>query len=321
MDLVQVKSDRAPVMAVMAFMVPALAIVTAGTSAPAAGISNTPGSTFQDCETCPQLVVVPPGYFEMGFDGGEEGRYEGPVRKVTIDYAFALGRTEVTQAQYRQFVEATGHQTTTGCAFWDGKKWDHAPETDWRNPGYGRPPADNEPVACVTWIDAAAYVNWLAKKTGQPYRLPSEAEWEFAVRAGTTGEYTWGNVAEDGCRVANIYDRSATEKRPYEPVACADGFQGVSPVASFAPNPFGLYDMTGNVWEWVQDCYMMPIPPQPIDGRPLEVAGPCDRRVVKGGGWSSSLFWQRPTFRGRDPEGRISSIFGLRVARDLVADK
>lgn len=282
---------------------------------------DTPRIAFQDCATCPRMVVVPPGSFAMGFDGGEEGRYEGPVRAVAIDYEFALGRTEVTQAQFRRFVEATGHQTATGCAIWNGEKWHHTPGKDWRDPGYGRAPEDGEPVVCLTWTDAAAYVGWLAETTGLPYRLPTEAEWEYAARAGTTGEYSWGEVAENGCRFANIYDRSATERRPYQRVNCDDRFEGVAPVASLDPNPFGLYDMTGNVWEWVQDCYVVPIPPRPTDGSPVQVEGPCDRRVTKGGGWSSSLFWQRPTFRGRDPENRISSIFGFRVARDLSADK
>ncbi len=286
-----------------------------------AELSLSTGAVFQECDDCPEMVIVPPGRFTMGFDGGlNEERYEGPVREVTIDYAFALGRYEVTQAQYATFVEATGHVSGTGCAIWDGETWNHMDGKDWRDPGYGRPPALQEPVACVTWYDVKAYVDWIAAVTGQPYRLPSEAEWEYASRAGLTGPYTWGDDPNGGCRFANHYDQSgATKPRPYDAVECDDGFVEVAPVGSLEPNGFGLYDMTGNVWEWVQDCYRMPIPAEPTDGSPLEVEGECDRRAVKGGAWSSSLFWQRPTFRGRDPLDRISHIFGVRIARDLKA--
>lgn len=299
-----------------------LATLALSATASAADVDVSSGAVFQDCADCPEMVVIPSGSFVMGFFGGlHEARYEGPERLVTIDYSYALGRTEVTQAQFREFMEETGHQSIQGCAIWNGEEWHHTPGTDWRDPGYGRPPADDEPVACVTWTDAAAYADWMAEKTGQPYRLPTEAEWEHAARAGTTGTYTWGDDPDGGCDVANIYDQSARDpNRPYEPVGCNDGFPTVAPVGSLKPNPFGLYDMTGNVWEWTQDCYIMPIPLQPTDGSAVYVPDNCDRRAVKGGGWSSEVFWQRPTFRGRDPEDRISHIFGLRLARDLTVE-
>jgi formylglycine-generating enzyme required for sulfatase activity len=266
------------------------------------------------------MVVVPPGKFMMGFDGGLEERYEGPVREVTIDYSFALGRYEVTQAEFATFIAESGHKTSTDCAVWNGESYFHTPGADWLDPGYGRPPAPDEPVTCVTWYDVKAYTEWYAEKTGQPYRLPSEAEWEYSARAGTTGTYTWGDDPDGGCEVANHYDKSAPdENRPFERVDCDDGFPILAPVGSLAPNAFGLYDMTGNVWEWVQDCYRMPVPLEPVDGSPLEVPGTCDRRAVKGGSWASSVFWQRPTFRGRDPLDRISHVFGFRLARDLSA--
>jgi len=286
----------------------------------AAEVSLESGAVFKDCADCPDMVVVPPGSFKMGFDGGEPERYEGPVRDVTIDYAFALGRVEVTQAEYAAFVAATRHVSGTACAIWNGETWHHTPGKDWRDPGYGRDPAANEPVACVTWLDVKAYTEWFAKQIGQPYRLPSEAEWEYAARAGTTGTYTWGDDPNGGCAVANHYDQSGASLGLYAtPVECDDGFVGVAPVGSLAPNSFGLYDMIGNVWEWVEDCYRMPVPLEPADGSPLQVEGVCDRRAVKGGAWSSSVFWQRPTFRGRDPVDRISYLFGFRLARDLTA--
>ena len=295
-------------------------MILVGGWAHAGDVSLNPGAIFQDCPDCPEMVIVPSGRFRMGFDGGIEDRYEGPERDVSIDYPFALGRVEVTQAQYAAFVAATGHVSGTGCAIWNGEEWYHTPGADWRDPGYGRPPAANEPVVCVTWHDVKAYTAWLAEKTEQPYRLPSEAEWEYAARAGTTGTYAWGDDDDGGCDVANYYDQSGIDpKIPHIPVECDDGFAGVAPVGSLAPNAFGLYDTIGNVWEWVEDCYVMPIPTTPTDGSPVQVAD-CERRAVKGGGWSSNLFWQRPTFRGRDPMERISHMFGFRLARDLVAE-
>ena len=287
----------------------------------AADVSMNDGAVFKDCADCPEMVVIPPGDFVMGYDGGvNDERYEGPVRDVSIGYAFALGRVEVTQAQYAEFVQSTGHVSGTGCAIWNGETWYHTPGADWRDPGYGRPPAGNEPVACVTWRDVYAYTLWLTAKTGQPYRLATEAEWEYAARAGVTGTYAWGDDPDGGCAVANHYDQAGKDPNiPHVPVNCDDGFAGVAPVGSMEPNAFGLYDMIGNVWEWVADCYIMPIPDEPTDGSAVQKPGLCDRRAVKGGAWSSALSWQRPTFRGRDPEDRISHIFGFRVARDLTS--
>lgn len=281
-----------------------------------------PGQTFQDCADCPEMVVVPPGDFAMGRDGGiNEERYEGPVRQVSIGYSFAVGRLEITNAQYRQFIDDSGHESAADCWSWTGETWAPTPGSSWKDHGYGEPPKDNEPVACVDWDDAKAYVAWLAAKTGKPYRLLTEAEWEYAARAGRPETlYAWGDDETEGCREANFYDEAGATSdipRPAPNVACNDGFVGPSPVGSLAPNPFGLHDMTGNVWEWVEDCYAMPYPATaPTDGSAQTTEG-CDRKSVRGGAWSSAITWQVPTFRGRDPVDRISHIFGLRVARDL----
>jgi formylglycine-generating enzyme required for sulfatase activity len=268
------------------------------------------------------MVVVPPGEFDMGFDGGEPERYEGPVRRVRIAYSFAVGRTEVTNAQYRRFVEASGHATTdAGCDIPPpGQRAPvPVPGTTWRDPGYGRPIRDDEPVACVRWSDAMAYVNWLAGVTGQRYRLLTEAEWEYAARAGTTGRHVWGEDVAAACRQANIYDQSASRATPQgdkRAAPCDDGFPGVAPVGSLAANAFGLHDMIGNVWEWIEDCYEMPYSATPADGS-AQLARGCNRRGSRGGGWRSDYARQTPTFRGRDPESLNSQIFGFRVARDL----
>jgi formylglycine-generating enzyme required for sulfatase activity len=279
-----------------------------------------PGATFKDCPTCPEMVVIPPGRLTMGFEGGEPERFEGPVRQVAIGTSFAAGKYEVTNAQYRAFADETKRPTTGNCNVFDGKTTSPVKDGTWRDPQYGRPIKDNEPVVCVTWTDAKAYVDWLAKKTGKPYRLLTEAEWEYIARAGTIGTYAWGEDPAGGCAVANIYDRRGEKenKRPVEAVPCDDGFGGVAPVGSLKANAFGLHDIIGNVWEWTQDCYVMPYAAAPLDGSAYEKQGAaCDRRAVRGGSWSSALFRQRPTWRGRDPEDRISQLFGLRVAMDL----
>lgn len=276
---------------------------------------------FRDCPDCPAMVVIPPGKFRMGFDGGEPERYEGPVRDMRIARKFALGKFEVTNGEYRRFVTATGHVSGKGCfALRDGT-YQKLPGTDWSDPGYQRPIRDDEPVACVDWNDAKAYAAWLAAKTGQRYRLASEAEWEYAARANRdTGRFLWGTRTEEACREANVFDTSgakALADRRIDVAPCDDGHAGVAPVGSRAPNPFGLYDMIGNVWEWVEDCYAMPHPADaPTDGSPQLKTG-CDRRGSKGGSWVTTLTRQTPTFRGRDPATLTSQIFGFRIARDL----
>jgi len=289
----------------------------------AGGKARAAGTRFRDCPDCPEVVVVPPGEFDMGFDGGEPERYEGPVHHVRIGYSFAVGRTEVTNAQYRRFIEASGHATTdAGCDIPPpGQRAPvQVPGTSWRDPGYGRPIRDDEPVACVRWSDAQAYVNWLAGVTGQRYRLLTEAEWEYAARAGATGRHVWGEDVAAACRQANIYDQSASRATPQgdkRAASCDDGFPAVAPVGQLAPNAFGLHDMIGNVWEWVEDCYEMPYSAAtPVDGS-AQLARGCNRRGSRGGGWRSDYSRQVATFRGRDPESLTSQIFGFRVARDL----
>lgn len=217
----------------------ALRLVLAGVfmmvSACAVVPQRTAGAVFQDCPECPQMVVVPPGEFDNGeAEGAEAGRFEGPVRRVRIDYSYAVGRFELINAQYRKFVEATGHATAgTGCNVVAQGKLIAMPGSSWADPSYGRPIADNEPVACIRWSDALAYVSWLSGRTGKRYRLMTEAEWEYAARAGTQGRFTW-NTADmrAACRVANVHDRAGArgpEKLPFPPVDCDDGHVGLAP--------------------------------------------------------------------------------------------
>jgi formylglycine-generating enzyme required for sulfatase activity len=277
------------------------------------------GNSFKDCPDCPEMIVIPGGSFDMGREGGteDENRYQGPVRKVTIGYRFAVGRTEITNGQYAAFVKATGHKNETPCNTWtpEARRVVPTASVSWSSPGY--PYLPNQPVACVSWTDAKAYLAWLSQKTGVTYRLLSEAEWEYAARAGTKGLYIWGDDETKACQFANVFDQSTNDpSRPFQPVPCNDGFPKAAPVAQLKPNAFGLHDMTGNVWEWVEDCYQMPYPPTPTDGSAQVTLG-CDRRGVKGGSWGTAIPRQMPTFRGRDPVGLTTQLFGFRIARDV----
>lgn len=288
--------------------------------------AHQPGELIVDCEGCPEIVVVPPGSFTMGWDGaepvreGEIRRYEGPERVVTIARSFGVGKHEVTNGQFAAFIDATGYEMSQGCYTWDGWNARLVESLDWRDPGYGRAPLPEEPIACVNWREAQAYVKWLSAKTGESYRLLTEAEWEYAARGGLDSDYLWGEDESRACEYANVFDKSAQGLHPDAPIApalCDDGHGQVAPAGSFKPNDFGLYDMSGNVWEWVFDCHVVPYPDDaPTDGSPV-ITDTCDRRGVKGGAWMTSVDRQRFTFRGRDPEELNSQVFGFRVARDL----
>jgi formylglycine-generating enzyme required for sulfatase activity len=304
-----------------------LAISAAVSLLPAAAeTAARPGSTLSDCETCPQMIVVPAGRFDMGSADGESGRPETPVHEVRIRRAFALGRTEVTFAQFRRFVEATGYSVAPGCRVQEREpgprgriEWKDDPTASWRDPRTLAAPADAHPVVCVGRVDALAYADWLSRITGRRYRLPSEAEWEYAARAGASGIYPWGSNSDLGCPHANLYDRSSRAKLDFGWgfADCDDGFPEAAPVGSLRPNAFGLHDMIGNVWEWTQDCYVETYERTPRDGSAMLPQGECKLWSVRGGGWSTRPSRQRLTFRGRDPNDAKYSYFGFRVARDL----
>ncbi len=287
---------------------------------------DTPGDVFTDCDTCPQMVVIPPGEFTMGSERGEfvlnETRPETPVHQRTIRYAFAAGKTEVSNAQFAEFVAATGYRPSTACTKWRGEVVMFG--GDWTDPDYGRPPTPNEPVVCVSWHDAKAYTLWLSGKTGERYRLLSEAEWEYVARDGTQSTWSWGEESGYACKTGNVFDRKAAQTdyakkhSSWKPVNCDDGFERVAPVGSFPANGFGLQDLGGNVWEWNEDCSLWLYDDEDVNEQPNQVSGHCDRRSVKGGSWFSMISRHRPAFRGRDPEDLASHIFGFRVARDLT---
>ncbi len=271
-----------------------------------------PGKVFRDGDEGPEMVVIPAGEFLMGSPKSEAGRQdrEGPQHRVRIGKPFALGRYAATVGEFKRFVQAAGYQTEAerhpdeGIWTRDGGKLKvvAVKGKSWRDPGFAQD--DRQPVVGVSWNDAQAYVKWLVEKTGKLYRLPSEAEWEYAARAGTTSAYPWGHEAGSG--YANF-------------VGSGSEWSGkrTSPVGSFAANAFGLHDMIGNVWEWLQDCWNETYTGAPDDGRAWE-SGECDRRVVRGGSWGSEPGLARAAGRSwLGPGYRLNSLLGFRLARTL----
>ena len=243
------------------------------------------GAVFRDCAECPEMVVVPAGEFMMGSPPSEEGRgnSEGPVHRVTIAEPFAVGKYEVTFEEWDACVSGGG------CG-------GHRPDDE----GWGR---GRQPVINVSWEDAQAYVDWLSRKTGEDYRLLSEAEWEYAARAGTTTRYHWGD--DIGRNRANCYGD------------CGDSWEFTAPVGSFAANGFGLHDMHGNAWEWVEDCWNGSYAGAPTDGSAWE-SGDCDRRVLRGGSSRYDPVFLRAANRLGYESGSRFNYYGFRVARTLA---
>ena len=247
---------------------------------------------------------IPAGSFRMGDISGGGQSDEKPVHRVSVK-AFLLGKTEVTVGQFRAFINDSGYKTeaeqSRGCRTYEKGSWDWRLGKNWRNPGFRQ--SAEEPVVCVSWNDAQRYIEWLSKKTGAQYRLPSEAEWEHAARAGSDTKYSWGNSIGrnkancDGC--GSRWDDSKT-----------------APVASFATNGFGLYDMHGNVWEWTQDCWNGSYRGAPSDGSAW-LKGDCEKRVLRGGSWYSNLYYLRSASRGWSTSVSRYSNDGFRLARTL----
>tara|TARA_R110002167_G_scaffold17434_3_gene66613 strand:- start:2188 stop:3033 length:846 start_codon:yes stop_codon:yes gene_type:complete len=273
----------------------AFGLALAAAPAPAwAQEAETPGQVFFDClSACPAMVVIPAGSFMMGLTG-EEARDDGlrneagRRHRVTLQYAFAVGRHEVTYDEWDACV-ADG-----GCP----REGRPRPRTNGpgHDEGWGR---GQRPVINVSWDDAQQYVGWLSSRTGRRYRLLSESEWEYAARAGTTSLYSTGHTitAND----ANFVDT---------------GHARTLPVGSFGPNAFGLYDMHGNVAEWVQDCRSLDYDGAATDGS-VSTGGICSEHSVRGGSWYSRAKGLRSAVRSWRPNvGRVSNL-GFRVARGL----
>ncbi|MCX7563933.1 formylglycine-generating enzyme family protein [Xanthomonadaceae bacterium XH05] len=275
----------------------------------------------------PGMVVMPVGRFAMGSPRGEAGRQsnEGPRHTVRITRGFALARTETTVAQFRTFVDATGYRTTAQKArrslVYDERSGAlvERRRITWRDDYAGQIAADDAPVLHVSWDDARAYAQWLAQQTGAPYRLPSETEFEYALRAGSTSIYPWGDdIPPPGTEnLTGGLDQSPNGRRWSNAFAgYGDGFWGPAPVARFASNVFGVNDLNGNVSEWVEDCWHDSYSRAPRDGSAWVNPG-CAQRVVRGASWASSPGQARSAFRIRAAVDTVSARVGFRVARDL----
>lgn len=265
-------------------------------AAAAAPAALTPGTAVKDCEDAPELTLIPAGTFNMGDVLGNGYDYERPVHKVRVA-AFLMGRYEVTVGEWKSCV-AAGACPLAGA----------------------QDPDPRHPVSLVSWDEAQAYVAWLARRSGRPYRLPSEAEWEYAARAGSETQYTWGNTETTICQHANIFDLSGHRNHPdwswY--AGCDDGYAELAPVGSYPPNTWGLYDMIGNVWEWVADCWHGNYEGAPDDGRAWMEEG-CPKHVNRGGGWGNHARTARISTRDGDMHTARSDGLGFRVARSVVA--
>ena len=282
---------------------------------------------FRDCPDCPEMVAIPAGEFWMGSGADDEEaiRFERPRHRVSVG-RFALARYEVTRAEYGAFVSATGHSDGSRCWTDDGRgnwEWRWRNGASWRNPRF--PQGDNHPVVCVNWEDAQSYVQWLSSKTGESYRLPSEAEWEYAARAGTEMRWYWANSVSSGqCGRANGADASL--RRQYErieglnlelAISCDDGMAHTALVGSYEANVFGLFDMLGNVSEWTEDCWHENYARAPSDGSAWTRGGDCGRRVKRGGSWYSSPQRVRSARRVSSTSGLRNGDGGFRVSRTL----
>jgi formylglycine-generating enzyme required for sulfatase activity len=266
-----------------------------------------PGEVFRDCPKCPELVVVPAGNYLMGKDGGS--KKESPAHRVTIGSAFAIGKYEVTFDEWEVCIEEGGcgviisgpapqGKREVSFAEWkacltDDKCQAHPDDHKW---GRGR-----RPVMNINFSNAENFVQWLSRKTKKTYRLPTEAEWEYAARGGTTTVYSWGDEA--GTDNANC--------RTCAPTISHKTF----PVGSYKPNPFGLYDVHGNVWEWVQDCWLPSHEGAPADGT-ARLSGACKYRTTRSGSWYYVSTNVRSTYRARFNPRAFSYGIGLRVLRE-----
>ena len=281
-----------------------------------------PGRAFRDCPECPEMVVVPAGSYLMGSPHDEKKRQkdEGPRHRVTISQPFAAGKYEVTRREFAAFVRESGHVVGGGCWVYDSVKRGMVRDAarSWRSPGFEQ--TDLDPAVCVNWDDVKAYVAWLSSMTGKPYRLLSEAEWEYAARGGTRTSRYWGDDASAQCAHANGAD--GTLKAHYSNWAwvvasCRDGFVHTAPVGSFSSNGFGLHDVLGNVWEWVEDCWNERYVGAPSDGSAW-TDGECARRVLRGGFRDFIPGILRTAVRSRDGTGDRFNESGFRVARTLA---
>jgi formylglycine-generating enzyme required for sulfatase activity len=267
------------------------------------------------CAICPEMVVVPSGKFAMGSGTSADSSNDGPQHNVTVARPFAVAKFSVTRGEFQAFINETKYAPKDGCKVL-GKLWELERDRSWRSPGFVQD--SRHPVVCIDWNDAKAFVSWLSKKTAKPYRLLTEAEWEYAARTGTTTQYHFGDNDSDYCRYGNGPDQSLKTKFPNLPVLpCDDGHVYTAPVGSFPPNAFGLYDMYGNTMQWVEDCANFGYKGAPSNGSPW-TSGDCKQHMERGGSWSFLLMFLTASARMGIPADSRFDTLGFRVARSLT---
>lgn len=292
-----------------------------------------PAKASRDCANCPEVVPVPAGSFTMGITPEDEIRLgmppsqagrSAPLTRVTFARGFAMGKYPVTVAEFRAFVDETGYKAPNSCFTQiriDGHNvYEEARGYSWRSPGF--PQDDRHPVVCVSAIDAEAYAAWLSRKTGRNYTVPNEAQYEYALRAGTTTAYFWGNDFDaTACEYSNQPDLDQGRALGNVPMGpkyrfqCSDGYAWTSPVGSYKPNPWGLYDMAGNIWEWTSDCWNDDLKAAPADGS-TRTTGDCDARSSRGGSYGNASFSAYAGIRAPRHASYVGHSWGFRVVRN-----
>jgi formylglycine-generating enzyme required for sulfatase activity len=322
---------RTPLLDFMMFSLLCLFLTLPQASHAAVGdepVTLPPKPCVNTLNTLPEMQLIPAGQFQMGSPDSEEGRSndEGPVHAVSIYRPFALSRCEITVGQFKRFVSETGYQTDAergdGCYVLNEAADEFEPKkgTNWRSPNVTQ--TDDHPVVCVSWQDAKAYTRWLSAVTGVVYRLPTEAEWEYAARTTTASELSryWGDDDPNGCAYANGAHQTLKEAIPafnFAIAECQDGAVYTQLTGAYQRNAFGLSDMLGNAWEWVEDCYTDNYDGAPIDGSARQEEVECATQVLRGGGWFNEPGDIRSAGRsGGDPDVAFDST-GFRIARAL----
>jgi formylglycine-generating enzyme required for sulfatase activity len=300
-------------------------------TAVAACTSTAVNTINRECRNCPDLVTIPAGTALLGASATDPFRKadELPERTFAIARPFAVSRSEITRAEFEAFVRAT-HREIQGKCLTDRREpgnWQLDDATTFRDPGFAQ--SDDHPVACVSWDDANAYIAWLNTQTSGGYRMLTEVEWEYVARAGAgqNSIYPWGANAADGCAFANGFDRIAlvhyanmdrSGYDAFDPMDCSDARLNTAPVGSYAPNAFGVYDMIGNVSEWVDDCFTATHDALNSSGAsPTIDGGACARRIAKGGSWGTLAHNLRVADRFPYAPGHRDDSIGIRVAKTL----
>ena len=260
----------------------------------------------------PEMMRIESGCFSMGSVVGESGRHENEIpHSVCVD-DYSISRFEVTRGQYAAFVDETGHATRLGCHVFRDAGWTFGAANSWREPGFEQ--TDEHPAACVSRDDAMAYARWLSQRQGRSYRLPTEAEWEYAARTGQRSARPWGDDPDQACRWANVGDRDLHRHYPDWPWtihACEDGHVHTAPVGSFGESGYGLHDLMGNVWEWTCSTY-----DAEYGGAELRCTSNAGGAVARGGSWSNSPRWVRSAGRFASRSDMRFDLVGFRLAHD-----